>query len=459
MNTEAAASGPVWRPNQGPQTAFLSSSAREALYGGAAGGGKTDALVIGALRHIGHPNYNAIIFRRTFPELEGQVIPKSQEWYPHCGGRYNGVQHVWTFPSGSRIHFGHLQHDDDVHRYQGWEFQYIGFDELTTFTEYQYRYLLSRLRSAHGLPLRVRAGSNPGGEGHEWVFKRWGPWLDRKHAVRADDREVLHYRNADAGEEWCERCPKTMSRVFIGSRLRDNPYLAGTEYEQVLDGLDPLTRAQLRDGDWLARAARGVLFKRGWFDVVDAVPWDVRRVRCWDRAATDEPINVRVHGKKANSDPDYTVGVKLAKSAAGIWYVEDVQRFRAKPSEVKARILSTASQDGRGCDIALWQDPGQAGKFEVDTYVSELAGYPVSIWLQSKDKVTYAKPVSAQAEVRNIRLVRGAWNDEFLAEHEEFPEGGHDDQVDAMSGAFLHLTSGYIAPYDNFEPSGFGRRM
>lgn len=438
MTASAEETRPIWTPTD-RQAAFLASSAYEALYGGAAGGGKTDALVMGALRHIDKPTYNAIIFRRTFPELEGQVIPKSREWYPHCGGRYNAVQHCWYFPSGARIHFGHLQHDDDVYRYQGWEFAFIGFDELTSFTRRQYEYLLSRARSAAGIPVRIRAATNPGGEGHEWVFRRWAPWLDPDAPVKAAPGKRLYYRNAEAGEEWIADGIGPLSRVFVPATIADNPHLADNDpgYVERLRGLDRVTRAQLLGGDWLIKPAAGAYFKRGWFRVLDAAPTQyTAKVRRWDLAATTP---------EEGGDPDWTVGVRMMRLADGSFVIDDIVRVRDTPGVVKQTIIATAHADGKACSVVIPQDPGQAGKAQARDFIRDLAGFVVRTPTETGDKATRAKPLSAQVEAGNVALVRGAWLDRFLAELEAFPEGAHDDQVDAASGALAELCDGNAA--------------
>lgn len=421
----------IWRPNSGPQTEFLACSAYEALYGGAAGGGKTDSMVMGALRQVAQRSYNGIVFRRTFPELEGQVIPKSREWYNACSGRYDSVKHYWRFPSGSRIHFGHLQHEDDVYRYQGWEFQYIGFDELTQFTERQYTYLLSRARSATGIPIRIRSTANPGGVGHEWVMKRWAPWLDPESPVKAEPGQVLWYINANDGEHWCEPgTPGALSRVFIPARIEDNPHLSQNdpEYENRLRGLDQVTRAQLLDGNWLIRPAAGLYFKRQWFDIIDRNSETVMtRVRRWDLASTE-------------GGGDWTVGVLMVRTESGKFIVEDVIRGRWRPDGVQKRVIDTAKSDPPGTRIVIPQDPGQAGKAQCEWYAKLLAGYNVRFERESGDKVTRAQPFSAQCEARHVLLVRAKWNEPFLQCLESFPEEDmHDDDVDAAAGAFNQL--------------------
>jgi hypothetical protein len=197
----------LWRPNPGPQTRFLALPSYEVAYGGSAGSGKSAALLMGALRFVDRPAYRALLLRRTFPELEKSLIERSFQLYPKAfpGTRYNEQKKVWVFPSGARIYFGHIERDGDVHAYQSAEFQYLGFDELTSFSERQYTYVLSRARSATGIPVRIRGATNPGGEGHDWVFRRWGPWLDPTAKDRPQPGEVLWYVNDECGERYVAR--------------------------------------------------------------------------------------------------------------------------------------------------------------------------------------------------------------------------------------------------------------
>ncbi len=164
----------IWKP-QPRQAAFLARGEYEALYGGAAGGGKSDALIAEALRQVHIPHYRAIIFRKTFPECR-QLIDRSLAVYAaaYPKAKYNASQHVWVFPSGAKIYFGSMQHDSDKIKYQGQQYDFIGFDELTHFTWDEYSYLFSRNRpSGKGTRVYIRATTNPGGIGHGWVKERF----------------------------------------------------------------------------------------------------------------------------------------------------------------------------------------------------------------------------------------------------------------------------------------------
>jgi len=324
----------------------------------------------------------------------------------------------------------HLQQESDVAAHQSAEYQFVGFDEVTHFTEKQYLYLgFSRMRSSHGIPLRLRAGTNPGGDGHDWVFRRFGAWLDPESKTTAEPGQVLYVRNVEGKDEYVPRgTPESFGRCFVPARVTDNPRIS-PDYAAGLSMLDPVTRAQLRDGDWLIRPGRGLFFKRDMFETVGHAPESQQRIRYWDRAGTGE-----TEAFKRKSDPDFTAGLLMCK-VGSIYYVEDVDHFRGSPGEVKARIVSVARTDGKSVQVGLEQDPGSAGKFEIAEYVTALDGFNVRAYPARQDKVTRAKPVSAQSDQHRVKLVRGSWNNEFLRELEAFPEGGHDDMVDAFSGA------------------------
>ncbi len=174
----------------------------------------------------------------------------------------------------------------------------------------------------------------------------------------------------------------------------------------------------------------GGMFKRFWFETVAAAPARARRVRRWDLAATS---TLRAE------DPDWTAGLRMARDEAGIVYIEDVRRLRETSWKVEQAILNTASADGKAVPIGMPQDPGAAGKAQAAYLVRQLAGYVVKTEPETGSKETRAAPFAAQAEAGNVKLVRGAWNDDFLDELCGFPNAAHDDMVDAAAGAFRML--------------------
>ena len=223
----------IFRPNDGPQTDFLAASETDVLYGGAAGGGKSYAMLVDPLRYAHRAAHRALILRRSMPELR-ELIDKSRELYPKAfpGCKYKEVEKLWNFPSGAKIEFGFLERDADVYRYQGQAYSWIGFDEIThQATEFSWNYLASRLRTTDPeiIPY-MRCTANPGGVGAHWVKKRYIDPSPPNESFQGSDGLI---------------------RKFIPARLDDNPYLAGDgRYEQMLKALPPTQRRQLLEGDW-----------------------------------------------------------------------------------------------------------------------------------------------------------------------------------------------------------------
>ena len=223
------------------------------LYGGAAGGGKSDAILMAALEYVDVPGYSALILRRDFQRLAlaGAIMDRSKEWLKTSTASWNEQQKRWTFPSGAKISFGYIDHPDDRFRYASAEYQFIGWDELTEFRltddeSNPYTFLFSRLRKTRELdqaaasaglgpvPLRVRSASNPGNIGHAWVKRRFLSG-DAATAIERGDGRVFD------GPE---------GRRFVPAAIRDNPALDPDEYERQLSHLPPVTRARLMRGNW-----------------------------------------------------------------------------------------------------------------------------------------------------------------------------------------------------------------
>ena len=216
---------PIIESLSAQQIALLLFQGREGLYGGAVGGGKSAGLLCAALRHVNRRGYASLLLRRTFPELSqaGGLIPLSKEWLGNTDATWNERDKTWTFPSGATIQFGHVQYEDNKYSYQGGAFQFVGFDELTHFTESIYLYIgFSRQRrrmSLADVPVQTFASANPGGVGHLWVRRRF---IDNR------ERAVL----------------------FMPARIADNPGLDVADYELSLNHLPEALQRQLMDGDW-----------------------------------------------------------------------------------------------------------------------------------------------------------------------------------------------------------------
>jgi hypothetical protein len=264
----------VFRPNPGPQSDFLAAEEREVLYGGAAGGGKSYAMIMDCLRDAHNPNHRAILFRRTNDQLR-EIILNSRQIYPLAfpGAKWNAEQKTWTFPSGATIWFTYLDNSDDVLRYQGQAFNWIGFDELTNWpTQYPWDYMRSRLRTSDPtLKLYMRATTNPGGPGASWVRKMFiepSEWNKAFPATDIETGEVLVHRRGDrAGEP-------LFYRRFIPAKLSDNPTLfENGEYEAGLLSLPEAMRRQLLEGDW--DVCEGAAFTEFYRPVHVVEPFDI----------------------------------------------------------------------------------------------------------------------------------------------------------------------------------------
>ena len=234
----------IWTP-QPKQVVFMSRPEYEAMYGGAAGGGKSEALVIEALRQVHIPYYKALILRKTYPQLS-ELIDKSLYYYPRAypKAKYNGSSHTWTFPSGAKVIFGAMQYTKDRTKYQGQAYDFIAFDELTHFSYDEYSYLFSRNRpNGPGTRVYIRATSNPGGVGHGWVKERF---ITSGKPMTPINQEVV-WETVDGLER-----RSIEQRIFIPSSVFDNPALLNNDpkYVQRLAMMPEAEKRALLYGDW-----------------------------------------------------------------------------------------------------------------------------------------------------------------------------------------------------------------
>jgi predicted phage terminase large subunit-like protein len=251
----------------------------------------------------------------------------------------------------------------------------------------------------------MRSASNPGNVGHAWVRKRF----------------------------MVEQDP---TRAFVPALQLDNPHLDIEAYEHSLAQLDPLTRQRLRQGDWDVTET-GKLFQAHWFQIVRDAPRQGRTIRFWDFAGTEETRNPL---GEANNDPDWTVGLKVHE-VGGQYWVQDMRRVRLTPKGVEDLVSQTAQLDGRAVEVWIEQEPGSSGKAVVEDYQRRvLKGYTVYGLRSTGSKVERSKPASSAAEARNIFLVEGPWNQDFIDEVSFFPQAVHDDIPDTLSGSVLVLS-------------------
>lgn len=418
------------QPTPKQTAALLMDNAKEMLYGGAAGGGKSVFLLAAALQYVDRKGYAAILFRKTFSDLmlPGALIPMSREWlapYLESGEvHWADKDKRYTFKeSGATLTFGYLDNKDDHLRYQGAEFSFIGMDECTHINPESYRYLFSRLRKTKNLdfPLRFRATANPGGTYGDYYYERF--FVD----------------NLDENGN--------RKRFFLPSGLRDNPHLDHESYLAALSELDPITREQLENGNWEIRPT-GDLFDTSWIISmsVNDLPSGVRWVRFWDLAAIDPKYR---KNKNNTRNPDYTVGFKLG-FFQGNYYIADILQFQKGPGDTEELIKQTALADGYACAIRMEEEPGSAGIANTERYAKHvLQGFDFAGVKPSGSKAERARPAAAACQTGCMFLLNTCRNvTDFFAQLSAFPNGVNDDLVDGFSGAFS-----YFKPlYTNFSP-------
>jgi predicted phage terminase large subunit-like protein len=406
------------------------------------------------LRHIHIPDFGAMIFRKTFPQvmMQGGLWDESGKFYRDLGGVPNrSGRPAWNFPSGARISFAYLGREDDKELYKGAQIPLIEFDQVEEIVEDAFFYLLSRNRSTCGIQPYVRGSCNPDPDSWLARFLEW--WIDQDTGYAIESRSgVLRWMVrigekivwGDSRQELIAKYegsqPKSVS--FIPSTVQDNKILmeADPGYVATLMSLPPVDMERLLKGNWRIRPAAGKLFNQAWFEIVDAVPADGEDCRFWDFAATAKEIK--------KPDPDFTASVKMRK-VGGIYYVRDCTAEQVGPAEVERIFTNITKQDqveaqqaGIPCASRWETEPGSAGKRETARMVQKMAGLDATGERPgSGDKWVRARPLMIQAKAGNVKLVRGGWNNGWLSHMHGQPDIPHDDIMDASVGAFTALVS------------------
>ena len=434
----------------------------EALFGGAAGGGKSDALLMGAAQYAWqHSEFAGVCVRRSYAELAqpDALMDRAMKWWLPAGVHWNGTDKLFTFPSGARVKMAYHGHPRDDLQFQGAAYQYAGWDELTHWPDARaYEWVsLSRLRRPEGskIPLRALSATNPGVPGHSWV-------RDRFVGGQRVDGVLIE-----------PECP------YVPARVTDNPHLDSKAYVQSLSRLHPTVRKQLLDGDWTAREP-GDYFRAEWFgpllepEEYPVPSGDSIRIRWWDLAASERQGSAR------------TAGVLMARMRSGVRVVLHATAFRATPGKRDDLIVQQAKIDGRATVVGVEIEGGSGGPAQFEALRKRLGSQGFKVVgarprvltedesltvirnpMSTTGKAGRADPVASCLErgwqrrgecldtggpwwgedsdrgpldARDgIRLMAGPWVQEYLDELEGFPDSPTVDLVDATSGAWAWL--------------------
>jgi len=475
------------------QRLFLLLPQREALFGGAAGGGKSDALLMGALQYVDVPKFSAVIFRKTLRDLNlpGALLDRSREWLDGTDAKYK--DYCWWFPSGARVQFAYLDSELDRYKYQGAEFQYVAFDEVTQFWEEDYLYLRSRLRRVrcpfHGgnvvdgvnvplpddpdcptcrefaavsrVPLRMRCAANPGGVGHLWVKKRFniGPIVE----------------DYERGQPVLKSHPKTGKTLYVGRNhkrpfvpalVQDNPYLDQAEYIESLRELDPVTREQLMSGDWSISADGR--FRKSWVRYYSVngpyiilgqnrIGQTFRLDQCETFTITDPAASTREGPGDAQvwkGSPSWNVigTFLLTPDNNLIWW--DLRRFRDEVNEVYQALKKNFRQHQpvfTGMEVS---------SLSIHLYqMCQRAGLPMKQFKPgSQDKLSRATDAINRMEQGRVWFPQTApWLEDLEAEIFTWTAHPHeqDDQIDTLAYAAMYVSerAAYARGEDNIHDS------
>lgn len=452
-------------PQDGPQRMFLECEADIAIYGGAAYSGKSAGLLLDFGWQAKNPIFRGVIFRRTSPQItnEGGLFDSAGEFYSSVGATPNLSRHEYQFANGATVRFAHLQHEKHKYDWQGAQLDRMALDEVTHFTESQFFYLISRVRSPHGLPTKIRATCNP--EAESWVAKLIDWWIgeegypdpERSGVIRwfvrldneltwGDSWKDLHERFPDRvsppGEYLDEERSAPLSFTFIPGSIYDNKLglAADPTYMAKLANLHPVEKERLLRGNWKIKFQEGAVYSRTWFTIVspDDAPRTGRTVRYWDIAATAK--------ERATDAHFYTAGVKMRR-VGDRYTILHAQWEQIGPADIEAWIINTAKADGRGVLVRWELEGGSNAIIFADALRRKLRklGFNADYAQPKGDKLARAVPLATEAHNGNVELLEGTWNEKYLDELQRFdgtPKPLANDLSDASAGAYETLEQG-----------------
>jgi phage terminase large subunit-like protein len=477
-------------PQEGKQTLALNIEADVIFCGGSAGSAKSFTLLMRMLSYMDDPNFDAIYFRRTTVQIKGQggLWDNAKDLYQSFDADCVDSKLIAEFPSGAKAKFAHLELEKNKIDHQGLAYSAIFFDELTHFSETQFTYLLSRLRSDAKTSSFVMASMNP--DNDSWVLKWVKPFLDEDGYFNEEMAgKLLYYVTiegqpvfANTREELVESFPHSVwvtnpntkekvyiapkSFTFLGSTIFDNQILIdkNPNYLAELQSLPNLERARLLYGNWYARAEGSNDFERNWLTKLDKIPSGVF-VRAWDKASS-EPSEVERF-------PDFTASIKMIKTSEGRFCIigdfcpENQEgdgiykgRFRKRAGERDSIILKQSQWDGRVCKVILPVDVGAAGKTEYQHSAKQLIakGHVVrpDPMPTNKSKLIKYSPFSSACQAGLVDIVESTFPDPqtlemFYKENEAFTgerstRQRKDDWPDTCATAFNYLNESEVIP-------------
>ncbi len=478
-------------PQEGLQTTAMNVKADVIFYGGAAGSGKSRLILMKPLQYIQDPYFEAVFFRRVTTQLAGAggLWPESKKLYSGFKTKFSEKDMKHRFSSNATLKFSHMEHEKNAEDHQGLQYSAVFFDELTHFTEYQFTYLLSRLRSEADMDSFCMATMNP--DPDSWVVK-WVEWYldedgffiperngqiryfivhenqpifrDTAQELKDEFPDLLRVHNP-VDDVYVQLEPKSFCALF--GTIFDNPALikANPNYLAELKSLPEVDRARLLDGNWYYRPKGANYFDRTWLKPASIVPARAQCCRAWDKAAS-EPSEVY-------RQPDYTASIKMWKTSDGYYYItggyikeahddKDPQilgKFRKRAGDRDNMILKQSQLDGTDCKVVFPVDPGAAGKTEFVNSAKDLAQHGFIVKKDpmppQKSKLMRFLPFASAAENGLVHIVESTFNprtfDMFLTELEKFDgepstDLRKDDWPDATASAFNFMSKELVVP-------------
>lgn len=474
-------------PQPGPQTTFfnLTDDVPLVFYGGAAGGGKSFALLLDCLKYADCPDFYGVYFRKTIKQLERTLWPLAKQLFlPYLiydsgpkKGKYRGKAAIKekammiVFPSGAKVEFAYLDRDQDCEfNWQGAQLTAAYFDEFTHFSQYVFNYIRTRMRSASKYKSFIRCSLNP--HPTHFVHSYLKNYINDEGFAIDEYSAKPSYFVFDKGavvtawteEELIEKYPNKTPRLFtfVPSKLTDNAELLKTnaQYAEDLEANDPANAAMLLSGNWKYSPAANGLFERSTIQVVDRAPIGCTYFRAWDKASSKPS---QEGGDSKQLDPDYTASILFGKCPDGFIYIlgnyqrdkdgQQKARIREKPGPRDKFIEKQAYVDGSETYVILPKDPGQSGVVEWQESAKKLQelGFIVkedkAVSNQSKGK--RFEPFASACYQGNVFWVKSSFDpdvwDYMILELENFDNdknnGYHDDVVDCFSSAYATATS------------------